>query len=207
MSQTTTTKTVACPTCKQKRNIRSDSTAKFCRACASSIGGKAPKPSRITGTYRQCLRCSTRFWNYLSTNKRCCSTQCANDCKRRYPKETRHCLECSKPFLVNEKPFSNSSGRFCSRNCCWSWMRTGATVLYVPTAEAASAMYHVKKAISDGALVRPTMCEQCGVNGTKIEAAHFDYAKKLKIRWLCQRCHRSWDSAQPKGGARRIKLR
>ena len=57
---------------------------------------------------------------------------------------------------------------------------------------------YVLKAIRDGRLVRPTVCEQCGREGIRIEAAHADYARRLEVRWLCQSCHRQWDRQQPK---------
>ena len=56
--------------------------------------------------------------------------------------------------------------------------------------------YYVKA----GALVRPMRCEECGTESNRIEAAHFDYAQPLRIRWLCRRCHVVWDRREPKGG-------
>jgi hypothetical protein len=55
----------------------------------------------------------------------------------------------------------------------------------------------VQAAIKHGLLVRPDRCECCSVAG-KIEAAHHDYSQPLNVRWLCQSCHRTWDSLNPK---------
>ena len=55
----------------------------------------------------------------------------------------------------------------------------------------------VRRAIKSGRLVRPDTCEECGAGGT-IEAAHFNYSERLRVRWLCLSCHRSWDRAEPK---------
>lgn len=55
----------------------------------------------------------------------------------------------------------------------------------------------VRRAIRSGRLIRPGTCEECGIAGA-IEAAHSDYTKPLDVRWLCQPCHRAWDSREPK---------
>lgn len=62
---------------------------------------------------------------------------------------------------------------------------------------AAAAHMKVQRAIKRGDLVRPTVCEECGKTA-KIEAAHFDYAKPLEVRWLCRSCHSLEDHARPK---------
>lgn len=59
----------------------------------------------------------------------------------------------------------------------------------------------VFRAIQRGDLVRPTTCEQCGKTGIMIEAAHYDYAEPLRVRWLCRGCHKRWDRLQPKSVA------
>jgi hypothetical protein len=56
----------------------------------------------------------------------------------------------------------------------------------------------VRRAVRDGVLVRATACEQCGVSDKPLEAAHFDYALPLMVRWLCRSCHRRWDQSDPK---------
>src|SRR5438876_1762664 len=58
----------------------------------------------------------------------------------------------------------------------------------------------VHRALRSGVLVRPTECTTCGTSG-RIEAAHFDYAEPLNVRWLCVPCHRKWDHKQPKSKA------
>lgn len=61
----------------------------------------------------------------------------------------------------------------------------------------AAAQQRVYYAVKDGRLVRPSACENCGAEG-RIEAAHSDYSRPLDVRWLCRRCHREWDSREPK---------
>lgn len=58
----------------------------------------------------------------------------------------------------------------------------------------------IYRATKNGTLERPSECENCGLQGARIEAAHHDYSKPLDVRWLCVPCHRRWDSAEPKTG-------
>ncbi|USL89278.1 homing endonuclease [Bacillus phage vB_BceH_LY2] len=46
----------------------------------------------------------------------------------------------------------------------------------------------VKKAISEGELVRPDYCSKCGVEAY-VECHHKDYTKPLEVDWLCKPCH------------------
>lgn len=56
----------------------------------------------------------------------------------------------------------------------------------------------LRRAIKAGQICRPDICEECGRSGIVIEGAHEDYARPLDVRWLCRRCHRRWDKADPK---------
>lgn len=69
----------------------------------------------------------------------------------------------------------------------------------VPTLEAKRAYWEVQKALRSGSIVRPDTCSACERHAF-IEAAHCDYARPLEISWLCRRCHRAMDAADPKGG-------
>ena len=57
----------------------------------------------------------------------------------------------------------------------------------------------VRRAIKAGDLVRPGACEECGKQ-CKPDAAHYDYADRFRVRWLCRSCHTTWDAGNPKGG-------
>lgn len=60
------------------------------------------------------------------------------------------------------------------------------------------AHYYVTNAVRDGKLIRPSKCENCGINdwGVKrsmIEAHHYlgyEPPNWLKIQWLCTNCHK-----------------
>jgi len=56
----------------------------------------------------------------------------------------------------------------------------------------------VLRAIRKGLLVRPDNCEACQRSGCQIDAAHYDYAEPLRVRWLCKSCHTMWDAREPK---------
>jgi|SRR5665213_136538 len=63
------------------------------------------------------------------------------------------------------------------------------------------AMNQVARAIKEGELARPNICDNCGdadwwrLQGktVRISAHHTDYRKPLDVEWLCDPCHRAAD--------------
>lgn len=59
----------------------------------------------------------------------------------------------------------------------------------------------LETALGQGIIERQTHCSECGSTGTfkdgrsAIQAHHDDYNKPLDVRWLCQKCHHKWHSA------------
>lgn len=47
----------------------------------------------------------------------------------------------------------------------------------------------VHRAVEKGALLRPDICSQCGLDKGVIEGHHEDYEKPLEVIWLCRLCH------------------
>ncbi len=45
------------------------------------------------------------------------------------------------------------------------------------------------KAIKNGTLVRPSVCDACKQESAAIDAHHIDYGRPYDIMWLCKRCH------------------
>jgi hypothetical protein len=43
-------------------------------------------------------------------------------------------------------------------------------------------------AVKQGAVLKPSVCSQCGHSGY-IEAHHTDYERPLDVIWLCKKCH------------------
>ena len=74
----------------------------------------------------------------------------------------------------------------------------------VKSAQAKAARERVRRAIKSGRLVRPTRCENCGIDNMPIEAAHENYTETLKVRWLCRSCHSVYDSFASKTAGTRI---
>jgi hypothetical protein len=51
------------------------------------------------------------------------------------------------------------------------------------------ARHMVAYAVEKGEMVRPSHCERCDRNDTRIEAHHPDYSRPLDVEWICTRCH------------------
>jgi predicted Zn-ribbon and HTH transcriptional regulator len=91
-----------------------------------------------------------------------------------------HCVRCEYDWE------SRVEGR--PKNCpnCksprWDQVR-------VSLADAQKANAAVFRAVKSGILVRPAVCEKCGLS-ENIQAHHEDYSKPLDIEWLCLRCHK-----------------
>ena len=100
---------------------------------------------------------------------------------------------CNKEF----GPVDRLKKVFCSRDCKHQAMRTGRKTFRKTIQIARNAQSLVAYYISKGKMIRPSICEECK-NERKIEAAHYDYAEPLKVRWLCCSCHRKWDKKEPK---------
>lgn len=96
-------------------------------------------------------------------------------------------------------PLSHLKRKYCSRACKTKAQTTGRQRLRRTTREAKSAQSLVRYHVRAGNIARPTCCEECGVAASRIEAAHYDYAEPLRVRWLCRSCHVRWDKQAPKG--------
>jgi len=46
----------------------------------------------------------------------------------------------------------------------------------------------IYKALKAGRLVRPLKCDRCRTRCYP-DAHHFDYIKRLEVKWLCRKCH------------------
>ena len=54
----------------------------------------------------------------------------------------------------------------------------------------------VARAIKQGTLIRADHCEVCNIPTTYLDGHHDDYRKPLKVRWVCQSCHRKIHAAR-----------
>lgn len=54
--------------------------------------------------------------------------------------------------------------------------------------EANKARSVLTSALAAGRILRPLLCQECGVECTP-SGHHDDYSKPLEVRWLCRKCH------------------
>lgn len=64
--------------------------------------------------------------------------------------------------------------------------------------EKARARDAVHRAVADGTLAKPSLCEGCGgaFESRDIHGHHSDYLKPLDVEWLCRSCHNERHAAQ-----------
>ncbi len=111
-------KRVVCQDCGESRIVRRDVNPKRCRKCSGSIGGRMPKPNRRTGRTAECDRCGKSYWRRKSeSGRRFCGKKCADRSRRKYSRSTVECKQCGIPFESVVRPYSNSSGIYCSLEC------------------------------------------------------------------------------------------
>jgi hypothetical protein len=55
--------------------------------------------------------------------------------------------------------------------------------------EARKASQRVRDAVRYGKIVKPSVCEGCGIDGKVLNGHHEDYSKPLEVIWLCHSCH------------------
>lgn len=53
----------------------------------------------------------------------------------------------------------------------------------------------VSNLIRRGKLIKPDICSHC-FKKRKVESHHEDYSKPLEVKWLCKKCHTSWEQAK-----------
>lgn len=161
---------------------------------------------RATKVFVHCANCAALFPTYPARPAKFCGHPCYIGHYTKYEVEIRRCANCSVPFETKFRPFSNSSGKYCSWACACNGRRKPLSEhsVWVQTPEAKKASSKVSHEIAAGRLTRPSKCSQCDKD-CKPVAAHHDYSRPLDVRWLCPSCHSLWDRACPKGGAMRIR--
>jgi hypothetical protein len=108
-------------------------------------------------------------------------------CVKRYAQDRR--LTSDRPREIDNRRYHEGTKR--------AYMFARARTHPKP-AIVSSAQSKVANALRTGKLTRPIQCEFCEAAPVFTEAAHHDYTKPLDVIWLCRRCHRRWDSRDPK---------
>lgn len=153
------------------------------------------------------------------SDNRCSGSDCPTKALRNMAQ--RVCEGCAASFLVPRNKVAAGRARFCSVSCA---SRAKALARHAKTPQVGSAnpnwrggrsrdhLYYKKRfrakhpekaaahdavfdALRGGRLVRPSVCDQCGVV-CRPQGHHDDYTKPLSVRWLCRPCHRIADRAR-----------
>lgn len=69
------------------------------------------------------------------------------------------------------------------------YQRAKAQVWKVRNRDKVNAHEAVRKAIRKGLLIKPDLCEGCGVRG-ELHGHHNSYEQPLVVQWLCRICHK-----------------
>ena len=56
----------------------------------------------------------------------------------------------------------------------------------------------VRYALKAGKLTKPSHCQLCWQQHTKIQGHHQDYSLPLEVVWLCEPCHQLIEGRQPR---------
>ena len=57
----------------------------------------------------------------------------------------------------------------------------------------------VGNAVRDGKISKPSNCEACNSEPSRLHGHHDDYAFPLVVRWLCPGCHSKWHKVNGEG--------
>ena len=49
----------------------------------------------------------------------------------------------------------------------------------------------IRKAVYEGRIIKPDICENCMKKSVRIEGHHEDYSLPYNVKWLCVKCHRN----------------
>lgn len=138
---------------------------------------------------RNCRHCGAKFEGLAGRHF------CSPTCRRAHrPPTYKICAFCGRQF----GPVSHLERQFCSRMCKVQAQTTGRKTIRKTHRRARSAQSLLRYHVLAGHIHRPAACEACGSSDKRIEAAHYDYAQPLRVRWLCVSCHRKWDKRFPK---------
>ena len=59
-----------------------------------------------------------------------------------------------------------------------------------------AAQQALGRAVRAGEIVKPSRCQLCGLQKTRIEGHHVDYSHPLAVLWVCKPCHATADKVR-----------
>lgn len=60
--------------------------------------------------------------------------------------------------------------------------------------EKYNAYIVLSNAVRSGEILKPNVCEECGMFDNRLEAHHKNYDEPLDVEWVCSICHKSMPS-------------
>lgn len=151
--------------------------------CSKDCTNKAKTGLRKPITTRTCKNCPETFRVYPSDTKQYCSKPCADEARTTYTPELKPCPQCNQYFFSRKKPFSNSTGEFCSKKCkCESGAK--------PENLRSGWVSIRNKFIADN----NDFCNRCGKDESRLHVHHiepvrFGNNEPWNLMTLCPKCH------------------
>jgi hypothetical protein len=126
---------------------------------------------------------------------KCCNK---SDVKRNYQDNIEHYKDyergrASKPHRVEARAryAKTDGGKEAGNRGSRSWRERN------PIKRMASTI--VGNAVRGGRLAKPSTCEVCASEPSRLHGHHDDYAFPLIVRWLCPGCHSQWHKLNGEG--------
>lgn len=164
---------------------------KTCKTGGEALAEKSRGSKPKTGSFKKCIRCEKEMWVHkYNTVKKFCSRDCFANHKRIYDKVLKQCKQCSKTFVWNDRPRSNSKGVYCSLECRNLGYANVASIGDVT--ERRSRWRSVRKAfIKKG----NDFCALCGIREARLHVHHvipykvsYDNTDNNLVT-VCPKCH------------------
>lgn len=151
---------------------------------------------RATKIPNACLHCGASISRYATNCKRHAKPfeekreggwYACRICKERKPLEQfsknkrlksgyeNRCLECRASW---QREYSRAS--------MWKNTKNHSKTFLSKHPERTRAYYQVNKALQEGTLIKPEICENADCTQTRLSAIHRDYSNPLDVVWLCK---------------------
>ncbi len=147
---------------------------KLCRECnvQKTLNEFYKHAAMSDGHLNKCISCvKTRVNKHRENN-----LEALREYDRKRSNEP-HRVEARKAYQQTD------SGKLAKRKANHAYLKRSPMV-YAAHVIASNAM-------RDGKLIPASCCSVCG-SVEKIEGHHDDYTKPMDVRWLCEKCHKSW---------------
>ena len=182
----------ACADCGRVDLVRADKPSVRCRLCAKPPAKVAAQENRVQLT---CGGCSGLFTRFVSDVKNPSASYCSRGCLSAAKSVQRECKQCGRPFVTQVGRLSgktNSSAKFCSRECYWASMRKPV--------KAGKLAGGVWQRLSESVRLQTPFCGCCGKVRGRLETHHIlprrmgGLDDRSNLIPLCPSCHKRVES-------------